>query len=85
MEIGQIFHNKYIFDLKKKAFQVEIWKMVWTVSKYPVWMTHKPKNPKKFPVSCRIYSIKRRGVYFIFIVSDAAFIQGRRLFRNHFS
>ena len=46
-------------------------------------MTQKPKNPKKFPVSCRIHSIKRRGVYFRFSVSDAAFIQGRRLFRNH--
>ena len=46
-------------------------------------MTQKPKIQKKFPVSSRIYSIKRRGVYFIFIVSDAAFIQGRRLFRNH--
>ena len=26
-EIGQIFHNKYTL-LQKKAFQVEIWKMV---------------------------------------------------------
>ena len=42
-------------------------------------MTQKPKNPKKFPVSCRIYSIKRRAVYSIFSVSDAVFIQGRRL------
>ena len=44
-------------------------------------------NPKiqKVPVSYHIHSIKRRGVYFIFSVSDAAFIQGRRLFRNHFS
>ena len=29
MEMGQIFRNKYIFN--KKNFQVEIWKMVWTI------------------------------------------------------
>ena len=28
-EIGQIVHNKYIFN-KKNFVQVEIWKMVWT-------------------------------------------------------
>ena len=46
------------------------------------WLLN-PKIQKKIPVSYRIHSIKRRGVYFIFSVSDAAFIQGRRLFRNH--
>ena len=30
----------------------------------------------------RIYSIKRRGVYWIFSVSDAAFIQGWNLFEG---
>ena len=30
----------------------------------------------------RICSIKHRGVYFVFSVSDAAFIQGRRLFEG---
>ena len=29
-----------------------------------------------------IYSIKRHGVYLIFSVSTATFIQGRRLFEN---
>ena len=46
-EIGQIFHNKYIFN--KKTFQVEIWKMDWTntlseenwTGQYPIWMTQK--------------------------------------------
>ena len=32
----------------------------------------------------RIYSIKRSGVYQIFSLFNAAFIQGRRLFWNHF-
>ena len=31
----------YIFLVKNKTFQVEIWKVVWTVSKYLVWMTQK--------------------------------------------
>ena len=29
-EIGQVFHNKYIFNNSCRTFQVEIWKMVWT-------------------------------------------------------
>ena len=28
-EIGQIFHDKYVFN-NNRTFQVEIWKMVWT-------------------------------------------------------
>ena len=28
-EIGQIFHNKYVFN-NNRTFQVEIWKIVWT-------------------------------------------------------
>ena len=43
-EIGQILHNKYIFSKKLLTFKVDIWKMVWTVSKYPVWMTQKPRK-----------------------------------------
>ena len=43
-EIGQILHNKYIFSKKPLTFKVDIWKMVWTVSKYPVWMTQKPRK-----------------------------------------
>ena len=31
----------YIFLLKIKTFQVEIWKIVWTVNKYLVWTTQK--------------------------------------------
>ena len=29
-EIGQVFHNKHIFNNNSRTFQVEIWKMVWT-------------------------------------------------------
>ena len=29
-EIGQIFHNKHIFNNNSRTFQVEIWKKVWT-------------------------------------------------------
>ena len=33
----------------------------------------------------RIYSIKHRGAYLIFNVSDAVFIRGRLVFQNHIS
>ena len=34
-----------IFLVKKLwIFQVEIWKMIWTVRKYPVWMTQRPRK-----------------------------------------
>ena len=29
-EIGQVFHNKHIFNNNSRTFQVEIWKMVCT-------------------------------------------------------
>ena len=34
-------------------------------------------------IDFRVYSIKRRGAYWLFSVSDVAFIQGRRLFQSH--
>ena len=37
----------------------------------------------RYIVYC-IYSIKCRGIYYIFSVSNAALIQGRHLFWNHF-
>ena len=43
-EIGQIFHNKYIFSKQLESFQVEICKVIWTVSKYLIWMTQKPRE-----------------------------------------
>ena len=40
------FFTMNIFLVKKLyTFQVKIWKMVWTVSKYPVWMS--PKSWKR--------------------------------------
>ena len=48
-------------------------------------MTHAQTQRYSLFLAYRIFSIKRRGVYFIFSVSDAAFIRGRRLFRNNFS
>ena len=36
------------------------------------------------PRSPFLYSNRRRGVYFIFREPCAAFIRGRRLFKNHF-
>ena len=33
-----------IFYKKQKTSQLEIWKVVWTVSKYPLWMTQKPRK-----------------------------------------
>ena len=47
----------YMLLVKNKTFQVEIWKVVWTVRKYRVWMTLKLrkgdfgelKSKKNFP------------------------------------
>ena len=47
------------------------------------WMTETVEHDNK-NLLYRIYSIKRRGVYLIFSVSNASFIQGRRLFLNPF-
>ena len=47
------------------------------------WMTETVEHGNK-NLLYRIYSIKRRDVYFIFSVSNASFIQGRRLLRNPF-
>ena len=48
---NQLDFTKWIYFNQRKTFQVEIWKMVSTVSKYPVWMTQKPRDFKelKFP------------------------------------
>ena len=46
-----------------------------------MFVTHATQRYSLF-LAYRICSIKRRGVYFIFSVSDAAFIQGRRLFEG---
>ena len=54
---NQLDFTKWIYFNQRKTFQVEIWKMVSTVSKYPVWMTQKPRDfkelkfPKNFPRS----------------------------------
>ena len=46
-----------------------------------MFVTHATQRYSLF-LAYRICSIKRRGVYFIFSVSDAAFVQGRRLFEG---
>ena len=57
-EIGQVFHNKYIFNNNRRTFQVEIWKMVCTnvfffqftgIRKKPGKGNFRELKPKKIP------------------------------------
>ena len=47
-----------------------------------MFVTHAQTQRYSLFLAYRIFSIKRRGVNFIFSVSDAAFIQERRLFEG---
>ena len=57
-EIGQVFHNKYIFNNSCRAFQIEICKMVWTnvfffqftgIRQRPGKRNFRELKPKKIP------------------------------------